>query len=97
MDIEFTIERGTLDVQTAVAFIVFEDDLQETISAADAISGGAASRVLRTGRFKGARKQTLDLQGAGEAGRVLLWWVLVRKKAPCLQKSSRLRHWPTTW
>ena len=42
------------------------------MAAADAICGGAAGRALGLGRFKGSKKQTLDLQGASAAGRVLL-------------------------
>ena len=72
MNIQFSTETGELDGRTAVAFIAFEDDLQTSVASADAISAGAASRRLDLGRFKGARKQILDLQGAGEAGRVLL-------------------------
>ena len=72
MDIDFATEIGGVDAQTAVAFIVFEDDLQVGVTAADAMCGGAVSRVLELGRFKGSKKQTLDLQGSGAAGRVLL-------------------------
>ncbi len=72
MDIDFTTELGGLDAHTVVAFIVFEDDLQAGVAAADSVTGGAAGRALAAGRFKGAKKQTLDLQGVGEAGRVLL-------------------------
>ncbi len=72
MQIDFTTERGALDVHTAVAFIVFEDDLQAGMKGADAVSGGAASRALGSSRFKGGKRQTLDLQGVGEAGRLLL-------------------------
>ena len=72
MDIEFTTGVGTLDAQTAIAFIVFEDDLQAALTAADAISSGAATRAVAAGRFKGSKKQTLDLQGVGDAGHVLL-------------------------
>ncbi len=72
MDIEFTTGLGALDAQTAVAVIVFEGEMQAGVSAADALCGGAAGRTLASGRFKGARKQTLDLQGASQAARVLL-------------------------
>ncbi len=72
MDIQFTTGLGTLDAQTVVAFIVFEDDVQARVAAADALCSGAAGRALAAGRFKGAKKQTLDLQGASPAGRVLL-------------------------
>ncbi|WP_174299599.1 leucyl aminopeptidase [Caulobacter sp. S45] len=72
MDIDFTPDLGALDAQTAVALIVFEDELQAGLGAADAMSGGAAARAQAAGRFKGGKKQTLDLQGVGPAARVLL-------------------------
>ena len=79
MDIEFATEIGTLETQTAVAFIVFEDELPSGVAAADASSNGAASRALALGRFKGSKGQTLDLLGSGPAGRVLLVGAGVRE------------------
>ena len=72
MDIEFATAAGEADAQTALAFIAFEDALEPTVRAAAAVSGGAAARAFQQGRFKGAKGQSLDLIGAGEAGRVLL-------------------------
>ena len=72
MDIEFATAAGEADAHTALAFIAFEDALESAVQAAAAVSGGAATRALQQGRFKGAKGQSLDLIGAGQAGRVLL-------------------------
>ncbi len=72
MDIEFTTEQGRLGDDAALAFIVFEDGLQAVSTAAGQASGGAAGRALSQGRFKGAKGQTLELLGSGEAARVVL-------------------------
>ncbi len=72
MDIDFTTDLGALDAHAAVAFLVFEDELQTSVAAADVVSDGAANRALALGRFKGAKKQTVDLQGLSQAGRVVL-------------------------
>ena len=73
MKIDFVTEIGAGDAQTAIAFIVFEDELGGAQTAADRLSGGAASRALALGRFKGAKGQMLDFAApSAEVARLIL-------------------------
>jgi leucyl aminopeptidase len=72
MQIEFAPAVGKVDLHTALAFVAFEDSLDQAVREADGATQGAATRALSLGRFKGAKGQLLDLAIAAEAGRVLL-------------------------